>query len=63
LAIGRWACGTYDPVVSYDVYLFRFQNGESMEIDTSRLVEMIQPLIAGREEEHDLPWRSQSRLG
>jgi len=53
LAIGRWASGTYDPVVSYNVHLFRFQSGECMDIDASRLVEMIQPLIVWREEEHD----------
>jgi len=53
LTSGRWSYGTYDPVVSYDVHLFRFQNGESTEIDASRLMEMIQPLIAWREEEHD----------
>jgi hypothetical protein len=49
----RWASGTYDPVVSYDVHLFRFQNGECMDIDAARLMEMIQPLIVCREEEFD----------
>jgi hypothetical protein len=39
-------------VVSYDVYLFRFQRGESMDIDPARLMELIQPLIASREEKH-----------
>jgi len=53
LAIGRWAYGTYDPVMSYNVHLFRFQSGECMDIDASRLMEMIQPLIVWREEEHD----------
>jgi hypothetical protein len=53
LGVGRWAYGTYDPVVSYDVHLFRFQNGECMDIDAARLMEMIQPLIVWREEEFD----------
>jgi hypothetical protein len=52
-AVGHWACGTYHPVVSYEVYLFRFQRGECMDIDAARLMEMIQPLIVWRDEEHD----------
>jgi hypothetical protein len=53
LDIGRWACGTYDPVVSYDVHLFCFQHGECVDIDAARLMEMLQPLIAWTEEEFD----------
>jgi hypothetical protein len=49
--IGRWAHGTYDPVVSYEVHLFRFQRGEC--IDAARLLEMIQPLILWRQQEFD----------
>jgi hypothetical protein len=40
-------------VVSYDMHLFRFQRGECVDIDAARLMEMIQPLIVWREEEHE----------
>lgn len=55
LAIGRWASGTSDPVMSYNVHLFRFQRGECVDIDAARLMELIQPLIIWsdeRDEEH-----------
>jgi hypothetical protein len=53
LAIGRWVSGTYDPVMSYDVHLFRFQRGECVDIDAARLMELIQPLIVWSDEEFD----------
>ena len=53
LAIGCWAHGTYDPVVSYNVHLFRFQRGECVDIDAARLMEIIQPLIVGRDEAYE----------
>jgi hypothetical protein len=40
-------------VVSYDVFLFRFQRGECMDIDAARLMELIQPLIVWSDHEHD----------
>ena len=39
--------------MSYNVHLFRFQRGECVDIDAARLMDMLQPLIVGTEEEFD----------
>lgn len=43
----------YDPTVSYDVFLFRFQNGDTTDINASHLMPLVKPFIISREEEHD----------
>jgi hypothetical protein len=61
--MARAACGhvtaaclrhaSYDPTVSYDVFLFRFLNGDTTDIDASHLMALVEPFIIRREEEHD----------
>jgi hypothetical protein len=39
--------------VSYDVFLFRFQNGDTADINASHLMSLVGPFIISESEEHD----------
>lgn len=39
-------------MVSYEVFLFRFRNGDSTDIDAGRVMSLVEPLIISRSAEH-----------
>lgn len=39
--------------MSYEVFLFRFKNGDTADIDASHLMALVRPFIISRSEEHD----------